>query len=223
VAVALELRDVLERLGLHVFPKVSGGKGLHLHVPLNTPTTYRVTQPFARAVAELLEKGRPTIGHLDMDRKRRRDRVFIDWSQNAKHKTTVAAYSLRAKSEEPLVSAPVDWEELQRASTRRDGSALVFRPADVVARIKGRDDLFSPVLTLQQGLPTGGRPGTRPPTRMQVECHRPHDGLAARGLLCWKENPEEGCHDSEGARRDDAESHRLAVDGDSIRCCAGDA
>jgi hypothetical protein len=62
--------------------------------------------------------------------------------------------------------------------------------------------------------------------RMQAECHRPHDGLAACGLLRWETLRRDAMTQKvrdEGARRDDAESHRPAVDRDSIRCCAGDA
>ena len=153
IAVAAEIRRLLKRLRLHVFPKVSGAKGLHLHLPLNTPTCYAVTQRFAQAVAEGLEQRHPHVITADMDKARRHGRVFVDWSQNAIHKTTVAAYSLRAASAEPFVSVPVDWKELQRAARRRDRDALVFRPADVVERIMRRGDLFRPVLTLRQRLP----------------------------------------------------------------------
>jgi bifunctional non-homologous end joining protein LigD len=153
IAVAFDVKALLERLDLRVFAKVSGSKGLHLHVPLNTSTSYEVTQPFARAVAHTLERGHPRLITADMDKARRAKRVFIDWSQNAVHKTTVAVYSLRATRDGPFVSAPVEWAELERALARRDRDALAFRPADVLARVAQRGNVFRPVLTLKQRLP----------------------------------------------------------------------
>lgn len=154
IEVAIHLRALLRRLGLKAFVKVSGAKGLHLHVPLNTSTSYEVSQSFALAIAQMLEREHPRLIVSDMDKARRRGKVFIDWSQNAFHKTTLAVYSLRAKRDEPFASAPVDWKELERALARQDRDALVFRPKDVVARLARRGDLFRPVLTMKQRLPT---------------------------------------------------------------------
>ena len=74
-------------------------------------------------------------------------KVFIDWSQNADYKTTVGVYSLRAKRERPFVSAPVTWDELQRAKD------LYFSPADALDRCENLGDLWVPVLKLKQQLP----------------------------------------------------------------------
>jgi bifunctional non-homologous end joining protein LigD len=95
--VAFLLRDVLTALHLKSFPKVSGSKGIQIYVPLNTPINYAATQPFARATAELLEKAHPDQIVSAMSKTLRGEKVFIDWSQNADHKTTVGVYSLRAK------------------------------------------------------------------------------------------------------------------------------
>ena len=75
---------------------------------------YAATQAFARTVAELLEREHPTTIVSDMSKNLRHGKVFIDWSQNADHKTTVGVYSLRAKRERPFVSMPVKWEELRK-------------------------------------------------------------------------------------------------------------
>src|SRR6266513_3257902 len=99
--VAFLLRDVLMKLRLKSFAKVSGSKGIQLYVPLNTAITYDATQPFARAIAEVLEKGHPDKIVADMAKNLRVGKVFIDWSQNADHKTTVGVYSLRAKRARP--------------------------------------------------------------------------------------------------------------------------
>jgi bifunctional non-homologous end joining protein LigD len=82
-----------------------------------------------------------------MSKQRRPGRVFIDWSQNDAHKTTVAVYSLRAMAM-PAVSTPVTWEEAE--SGRSLGP---FMPDEVIKRIRRHDDLFAPVLTLRQRLP----------------------------------------------------------------------
>ena len=130
--VAFLLKDVLDRLQLESFPKASGSKGVQVYVPLNTATSYAITQPFARAVAELLAKEHSDLIVADMARDLRRGKVFIDWSQNADHKTTVAVYSLRAKRHRPWVSMPLEWVELQRALDRNDADALFF---DAVAAL----------------------------------------------------------------------------------------
>src|SRR5205807_8049869 len=95
--VALWLRDMFERLGLRTFVKTSGSKGLHAQVPLNTDVTYDDTKPFAKAVAELMEKTHPERVVSRMTKSLRAGRVLVDWSQNDEHKTTVCASSLRSR------------------------------------------------------------------------------------------------------------------------------
>jgi bifunctional non-homologous end joining protein LigD len=151
--VSFELKDMLEQLGLESFAKVSGSKGMQLYVPLNTPVTYDHTGPFAHAVAELLEQRRPERVISKMTKSERAGKVFIYWSQNSEHKTTVAVYSLRAKSERPFVSMPVTWDQLKRAMKKGDSSGLYFEPEDALKRFKRTGDLFAPVLTLKQKLP----------------------------------------------------------------------
>ena len=112
--VGLWLRDLFEQLGLESFAKTSGSKGLQVYVPLNDPVTYDDTKPFARAVAELLEKQHPKQIVSRMTKSLRGGKVLIDWSQNDEHKTTVCVYSLRAK-ERPTVSTPVTWDEVADA------------------------------------------------------------------------------------------------------------
>src|SRR5438067_2000175 len=95
--VALWLREALEALSLQSFAKTSGSKGMQLYVPLNTPTTFDETKPFARALGEVVEQEHPERVTTRMIKTERPGKVFIDWSQNDEHKTTVCAYSLRAK------------------------------------------------------------------------------------------------------------------------------
>jgi bifunctional non-homologous end joining protein LigD len=146
------LRDIFEHFGLKSFPKTSGSKGLQIYVPLNTPTNYGATKMFAHALAQLLESEHPEQVVSDMKKHVRTGKVFVDWSQNDEHKTTVAVYSLRAR-EQPTVSTPVTWEEVQRAFKKKDASLLVFEAGQTVARFEKIGDLFEPVLELEQKLP----------------------------------------------------------------------
>lgn len=150
--VGMELKRMLEGIGLQSFPKTSGSKGLQVYVPLNRPATYERTKPFARTLAEMLERKHPGLVVSKMSKALRGGKVFVDWSQNDSHKTTVAVYSLRAR-ERPTVSTPVTWEEVQRALTREDADCLVFDQAAVLKRIEKFGDLFEPVLKLKQRLP----------------------------------------------------------------------
>jgi bifunctional non-homologous end joining protein LigD len=151
--VALLLRDVLAKLKLESWAKVSGSKGVQVYVPLNITTSYDATQPFARAIAELLEREHADVVVSEMSKNLRRGKVFIDWSQNADHKTTVGVYSLRAKRHRPYVSMPVRWMELQAALKTRKIDNLYFEPQPALVRLKRVGDLFASVLQLQQKLP----------------------------------------------------------------------
>jgi bifunctional non-homologous end joining protein LigD len=150
--VALWLRDIFDHLGLRSFPKTSGSKGLQIYVPMNSPITYGATKPFAHALARLLEDEHPELVLSDMDKQRRANKIFVDWSQNDQHKTTIAVYSLRARPH-PTVSTPVTWEEVEHALKKRDASLLVFEAHQVLERTANKGDLFEPVLTLKQRLP----------------------------------------------------------------------
>jgi len=107
--VGLWLREIFEHFGLQSFPKTSGSKGLQIYVPLNTAVTYDATKLFSHALAQLLEHEHPDLVLSEMSKQARTGKVFVDWSQNDEHKTTVAVYSLRAR-ERPTVSTPVKWE-----------------------------------------------------------------------------------------------------------------
>jgi bifunctional non-homologous end joining protein LigD len=146
------LREIFEKFGLESFPKTSGSKGLQVYVPLNTPTSYDETKSFARALAQLLEQEHPDMVVSDMKKKLRTGKVFVDWSQNDEHKTTVAVYSLRAR-ERPTVSTPISWDEAERTLKKKDADLLVFEAKQTVARFEKMGDLFAPVLKLKQRLP----------------------------------------------------------------------
>jgi bifunctional non-homologous end joining protein LigD len=153
--VAVWLRELFAAFELEMVVKGSGSKGLQAYVPLNTATDYDQTKPFAQAVAQLLEKQHPELVVSRMSRQLRPGRVFIDWSQNDQHKTTVSVYSLRARPQ-PSVSAPLAWGELDRAVRLGDPARLTFTAADMPGRIARHGDLFGPMLGLRQTLPQLG-------------------------------------------------------------------
>jgi bifunctional non-homologous end joining protein LigD len=150
--VAFWLRTIFERFELESFPKTSGSKGLQIYVPLNTKTSYDETKPFAHALARLLENEHRDLVVSDMKKAIRTNKVFVDWSQNDEHKTTISVYSLRAR-ERPTVSTPVTWDEVERTLKKKDASLLVFESNQVLERVEKSGDLFAPLLTLKQKLP----------------------------------------------------------------------
>jgi bifunctional non-homologous end joining protein LigD len=150
--VGLWLREVFDHFGLRSFPKTSGSKGLQIYVPLNTPTKYEATKTFAHALAQLLEHDHREMVVSDMKKSIRTGKVFVDWSQNDEHKTTIAVYSMRAR-EHPTVSTPVTWEEVERTLKKKDANLLVFEAPQTVSRVEKMGDLFAPVLELKQRLP----------------------------------------------------------------------
>src|SRR5207245_11050882 len=148
--VGLQLRGMFENLGIRMFAKTSGKKGLQLYVPLNSrEVTFAHTKPFAKAVAEMLESAEPELVVSRMTKARRAGKVLIDWSQNDRRKTTVCVYSLRA-GKHPTVSTPLDWQEVQTALERGDPALLSFDARQVLERVAEQGDLFAPVLSLIQ-------------------------------------------------------------------------
>jgi bifunctional non-homologous end joining protein LigD len=149
--VALLIRDVLDGIGLDCLAKTSGSKGLQVYVPLNTPgVTHEQASSFALTVAQVLERAEPTRVVTVQAKAARPGKVLIDWSQNSRHKTTVAVYSLRARPH-PTVSTPVSWDEVESAA---DGDPLTFEAADVLDRVADVGDLFADAATLEQHLKT---------------------------------------------------------------------
>jgi len=150
--IALRLQALLEGAGLAAFPKVSGALGLHVLVPLNDEHTWQETKAFARAVAGVLATESPDEVVDRQQRGLRAGKVLVDWLQNDPTRSTVAPYSLRAEGW-PTVSAPVTWEEVQRAAGEGRDELLVFEPEAALDRVDRLGDLFRPVLELRQRLP----------------------------------------------------------------------
>jgi bifunctional non-homologous end joining protein LigD len=149
--VALELQELLDGLGLVSVVKTSGGKGLHVAAPIAGATADE-TKELARALGQLLAKRDPERVTIVMSKEVRRGRVFVDWSQNDRHKTTVCAYSLRARPA-PTVSTPVSWDEVSDTLAAGDPDALTFEAPDVLERVAELGDLYDANLTVEQPLP----------------------------------------------------------------------
>jgi DNA primase len=130
--VALLLRGMFQQLELQAFAKTTGADGLHVYVPLNSDATFEQTGSFAKQVADLLLERRPDVP--------------VDWSVNAPGGSAVCAYSLRS-GERATVSTPVAWDEVEAGELDHDQE-------DVIERIAEHGDLFAPVLSLVQSLPT---------------------------------------------------------------------
>ncbi|MBN8867851.1 MAG: non-homologous end-joining DNA ligase [Solirubrobacterales bacterium] len=150
--IALLIRDTLAGQDLDCLAKVSGSKGLQVYVPLNTRTGYDSTGEFAHALARTFESEMPDQVVSKMRKNLRHGKVLVDWSQNSRHKTTVAVYSMRARPE-PSVSVPIGWDELESALDAGDDRMLRFSPEQTLARVDESGDLFAPVLDQRQNLP----------------------------------------------------------------------
>ncbi len=146
------LRGIFDELGMESFPKTSGSKGLQVYVPLNTPVSYDETKPFARALAQLLERQHGELVVSRMKKDLRGGKVLVDWSQNVDHKTTVCVYSLRAR-ERPTVSTPLEWDEVDALIEGGDPEAVAFDSKEALDRVDHHGDLFAPVASLEQRLP----------------------------------------------------------------------
>jgi bifunctional non-homologous end joining protein LigD len=150
--VGLWLRELLAKMKLKSFAKTSGSKGLQVYVPLNTPVTFDQTKDLSRALAQLLEHEHRNLVTSNMSKSVRKGKVFVDWSQNDEHKTTICVYSLRAKAE-PTVSTPVTWDEVANCLKKKKADLLKFRSDQTLTRVKKMGDLFASIEKLKQKLP----------------------------------------------------------------------
>ncbi|NYI46544.1 bifunctional non-homologous end joining protein LigD [Nocardioides aromaticivorans] len=139
--VALLVRDVLAERGYDALPVTSGSKGLHLYAPLDEPLPSDETSAIAKEIAEELQAAHGSLVTATMTKARRRGKVFLDWSQNAGSKTTVAPYSLRG-TPRPQVATPVTWDEVAEGADDPLGLDQ-FSMAQVLERVEEYGDLFA--------------------------------------------------------------------------------
>jgi bifunctional non-homologous end joining protein LigD len=142
--VARQIAALLEERDLEGVAKTSGSKGLQVYVALGGRPTWDKVRKVAYEIATRLEGDHPDLVVSNMRKSLRRSKVLVDWSQNHPAKTTVAAYSLRARPE-PTVSTPVTWSEVVECSETGDPELLRFTAQEVLARVSELGDLFGSV------------------------------------------------------------------------------
>ena len=132
--------------------KTSGAKGLHMSVGIRPSVDAETTKAFALALGKVLESRDPKRVTVTMAKEQRGGRVFVDWSQNDRHKTTVCAYSLRA-TDVPGVSTPVGWDEVEELADGADPRVFAFTPGEVLDRVDELGDVYADSLAGDQELP----------------------------------------------------------------------
>jgi bifunctional non-homologous end joining protein LigD len=122
------LRTLLNALGLSGFLKTTGGKGLHVVVPIAPKLGWDEVKGFSKAVAEVMEKTFPDRFTAKLPKVRRKQRIYVDFLRNGSGATAISAYSARAKPNAP-VSMPITWEELHSGDLRFDHFNVRNTPA----------------------------------------------------------------------------------------------
>jgi bifunctional non-homologous end joining protein LigD len=130
-AAARQVRTLLSERGLESFVKTTGGKGLHVCVPLVPERGWEELEEFTRAVAQRLARDEPATFTANLAKAQRKGKVYVDYLRNVRGANAVGVYSTRAKEGAP-VSVPVDWDELDRLSGPKD-----FTVAEVPLRVLG--------------------------------------------------------------------------------------
>lgn len=148
VEAAVEVRGLLTQLGLVPFVKTSGGKGLHVVVPIKPQKTWKPVHRITGEIAERIAATAPEVFITTMSRKQRPGRIFIDVHRNVRGATAVAPYSLRAKPNLP-VSTPLTWEDLDTVDTPKQ-----FNYATVPGRLEQSGDPWSDIAKAAKPLPT---------------------------------------------------------------------
>jgi bifunctional non-homologous end joining protein LigD len=147
VDAALQVRELMAELGLESFLKTTGGKGLHVVVPLVRRAEWDEVRDFSRAAASLLARAAPDRYTLEMSKRKRKGRILLDWQRNTRGATAVEAYSTRARPGAP-VAAPIHWDELAEGVR-----ANTFTVRNMAARMLAlREDPWKEMGAVRQSL-----------------------------------------------------------------------
>lgn len=145
VEAALMVKRVLDEIGLEGYPKTTGGRGMHVYIPLEPEYAYEVARAFAEVIARIVTRRKPELFTTPRSvAKRERNRVYFDWVQNAKSKTIAAPYVLRAYPGAP-VATPLEWAEVRKGLDPRQ-----FNIGNARGRFREKGDLFAGVLERPQ-------------------------------------------------------------------------
>ncbi|MBI4446439.1 MAG: DNA ligase D [Acidobacteria bacterium] len=145
---AVQLKELLEDFELTSFVKTSGGKGLHVVVPLRPHLIWEEVKTFSHGVATLLAGFEPERYTTAMSKSRRRGKIFIDYLRNTRGATWIAPYSTRARSGAP-VSAPLSWKELMENSRLRPD---FYSMENLTARLEQSGDPWSEFFKVRQSI-----------------------------------------------------------------------
>lgn len=149
---AVEARQRLKDMGLVSFLKTSGGKGLHVVVPLTPKADWDTVKDFSHAVADAMAKDSPDRYLSNMSKKLRPGKIFVDYLRNGRGNTAVAPFSTRARPG-AAVSTPIAWSELGP-----DMTPTRFTAENIAARLKNlKKDPWADFFKIQQALPAAGR------------------------------------------------------------------
>lgn len=149
VRAAIDLRDELAKMGLTTFVKTTGGKGLHVVVPLTPKDDWTIVSAFATAVAQGMVKREPTKYVATMTKSARAGKIFVDHFRNARGATAILPYSPRARTGAP-VALPVTWKELASIDPQ---AFTVLTVPDLLAKRRPSDDPWAELLTTKQTIP----------------------------------------------------------------------
>jgi len=142
--VALLVRDRLAELDLPTAPVTSGSKGLHLYAALPGRLNADEVRDLAKKVAQELTRSHPDLVLWQMTKAMRGGKVFLDWSQNTRTKTTISPYSLRG-TEAPYAAAPRTWEEVEKGAAE-GGTLKQLQMDEVLTRVQELGDVFGDLL-----------------------------------------------------------------------------
>lgn len=136
IVTAKKVKEILDNLGIRGYLKTSGGKGLHIFIPIKPQYTYEQTRDFSHAISEAVNKALPNITSLERSPAKRKGKIYLDFLQNGKGKTMACAYSLRPR-DGATVSTPLEWNELTSSFSIKD-----YNIKTIPDRVKAKGDLW---------------------------------------------------------------------------------
>lgn len=140
IEVALAIHEILDEIGAENFCKTSGGRGLHIYIPLHANYTFEQSQDFALIIGIIIRSKFPQLVSLERSPSKRQKQIYIDYLRNSFAQTLASPYCLRPKKYAP-VSTPLEWHEVKPGLDPID-----FNIHTVPDRIKSKKDIFKPVI-----------------------------------------------------------------------------